>query len=466
MASLFNQVPSVSAVFALYTSLSALTLVLRNIFNEIVPKKLRDYVTAKFLDLFSSYFQSNFTFVIEQKWDYCGNTTFTAANVYLTTRLPGSSTGKILVGSNDLKNPAAEPNLGVPVNTKIVDEFEGIHLEWTLHYVESKNNSYEKKYFHLTCKKEFREKIMKDYFPHFAKSAAKIMRHRQDLYIYTYDREELSWESAIFDHHTTFETLAIEPELKTTMIEDLDSFAKGKDFFKRVGRAWKRGYLLYGPPGTGKSSMVAAIANHMKYNIYDLQIQSVRDDGELRKILTATKNRSILLIEDIDCGADSSHRRETSKEEDVKLQKNKKKRDLGISLSGLLNFVDGLWSSCGEERIIIFTTNHKEKLDPALLRPGRMDLHILMDYCTPFALKKLVVMYLEIDDHVLFDPIEKLVLEVSVTPAEVAQQLMASKNIDIAVNGLLEFMENKKVKKEENTKVEEKGEIKDAETKE
>ncbi|KAG7578715.1 P-loop containing nucleoside triphosphate hydrolase [Arabidopsis thaliana x Arabidopsis arenosa] len=460
MASLFNQVPSVSAVFAIYTSFSAIMMIVRKIFNEIVPQKIRDYITVKFVDLFSSYFQSNFTFVIEHKWDFCENNTFRAAKVYLTTRLAGLSSGELLVGSSDIKNPTAEPNLGIPPNTKIVDEFEGIHLEWTLHFVETKSYPYEKKYFHLTCKKQFREKIMTDYFAYLAKSAEKIMRHRKNLYIYTYNQKDSSWQSAIFEHHTTFETLAIEPQLKTTMIDDLDAFSKGKDFFKSVGRAWKRGYLLYGPPGTGKSSMVAAIANHMNYNIYDLQIQSVSDDGELRKILTATKNRSILLIEDIDCGADASRRRQTKNEEDVELQKQKKKPDLGISLSGLLNFVDGLWSSCGEERIIIFTTNHKEKLDPALLRPGRMDVHILMDYCTPFVLKKL-----KIDDHVLFDPIEKLVIEVSVTPAEIAQQLMASKNSDIALKGLLEFLENKKMKKEEDTKVEEEGEIEDAETK-
>lgn len=137
-----------------------------------------------------------------------------------------------------------------------------------------------------------------------------------------------------------------------------------------------------------------------------------------------------------------------------------------ISLSGLLNFVDGLWSSCGEEKIIIFTTNHKEKLDPALLRPGRMDVHILMDNCTPFVFKKLAALYLKIDDHSLFDPVEKLVLEVSATPAEVTQQLMASKDSDIALKGLLEFLETKKMKKEDDTRAEEEGEIEDAETKE
>ncbi|VVB08431.1 unnamed protein product [Arabis nemorensis] len=472
MATLYSQVPSVSAVFSLYTSFSAITMLFRTILNEIVPKRVRDYVALKVVDFFSSYFQSNFTFVIEQRWEFVENQTFRAAEVYLPTRLAGLSTGKLLVGSSNLKNPAAEPKLGIPVNTKIIDEFQGIHLEWTLHSVETKKYLPEKRYFHLTCKKEFREKIMTDYFTYLAKSAEKIMSHRENLKIYTYNQDRSKWESAIFEHHTTFQTLAVEPDLKNRLIDDLDAFSKGKDFFKSVGRAWKRGYLLYGPPGTGKSSMVAAIANHMKYHIYDLQIQSVRDDGELREILTSTKNRSILLIEDIDCSADASRRRQTKKKEEAggdddgnEPQKRKKKFDVGISLSGLLNFVDGLWSSCGEEKIIIFTTNHKEKLDPALLRPGRMDVHILMDNCTPFVFKKLAAMYLKVDDHVLFDPVEKLVLEVSATPAEVTQQLMASKNSDIALKGLLEFLETKKMKKEEDSSVEEEGEIEDDETK-
>ena len=163
------------------------------------------------------------------------------------------------------------------------------------------------------------------------------MRHRENLQIFTYTKEDSDWESAIFEHHTTFETLAIEPDLKTTLIDDLDAFSKGKDFFRSVGRAWKRGYLLYGPPGTGKSSMVAAIANHMKYNIYDLQIQSVKDDGELREILTSTTNRSILLIEDIDCGSDASRKRHTKEkeEDDDESKKGKNKYEDGVSCYNL-----------------------------------------------------------------------------------------------------------------------------------
>lgn len=92
-------------------------------------------------------------------------------------------------------------------------------------------------------------------------------------------------------------------------MKDLDSFMERKEFFENVGRAWKRGYLLYGPPGTGKSSLIAAVANYMRYNVYDLQFQGVRNDYDLRRILTSTTNRSILLIEDIDCITTASHDR-------------------------------------------------------------------------------------------------------------------------------------------------------------
>ncbi|KAF8115452.1 hypothetical protein N665_0027s0066 [Sinapis alba] len=234
---------------------------------------------------------------------------------------------------------------------------------------------------------------MADYFAYVTESAEIIMRHRDNLQIFTYNKKVSDWKSAIFEYHTTFETLAIEPDLKKTLISDIDAFSKAKDFFKSVGRAWKCGYLFWRPPGTGKSVMVAAISNHMKYNIYDLQIQSIRDGGELHEILTCITNRSILLLKDMP-------------------NKRKKmmspKRERTSMKSGFLNFLDGLWSSCGEKKIIIFTTKHKEMLDLAFLRPGRMDVHILMDYFTMLVFNKLVSLYLKIDGHSLCDFIEKL----------------------------------------------------------
>ncbi|XP_010422424.1 PREDICTED: AAA-ATPase At1g43910-like isoform X1 [Camelina sativa] len=457
MASRFStKIPSLSAIFSIYTSLSAFTMLFKTILREIIPTKIRDFIVSKFKDYFSSYFNPNFTFIIEEKSDLVPNQIFRAAQVYLPTLLTRISTGSLLVSSRNLNNPIAKPKFGIPVKAKITDEFEGIPLEWTLHSEkDTDTNPFQKskqiRYFHLTCKKDFRDKIMSDYFSYIAKSSVKILAHRDNLKIYTYNSNRHEWQSAIFQHHTTFETLAMEPELKNTLIRDLDAFSSGKDFFKTVGRAWKRGYLLYGPPGTGKSSLVAAIANYMNFNVYDLQIQSVEDDEMLRQILTMTQNRSILLVEDLDCaGADA---RNEDKEDNENIQdmnkkkKKKKKKDpqvpWSVTLSGLLNFVDGLWSSCVEERIIIFTTNHKEKLDPALLRPGRMDVHILMDYCTPAVFKKLAALYLNIEEHFLVERIGNMLLEVKATPAEITEQLMVSKNPEVALKGIVEFLISK-----------------------
>lgn len=120
-----------------------------------------------------------------------------------------------------------------------------------------------------------------------------------------------------------------------------------------------------------------------------------------------------------------------------------------MTLSGFLNFVDGLWSSCGDERIIIFTTNHIEKLDPALLRPGRMDVHINMSYCTPCGFKLLADNYLGLKDHYLIQEIEDLIKIVQVTPAEVAEQLLKSDDNDSTLKGLIEFIYSKKNENEE-----------------
>ncbi|KDP25705.1 hypothetical protein JCGZ_24006 [Jatropha curcas] len=118
-----------------------------------------------------------------------------------------------------------------------------------------------------------------------------------------------------------------------------------------------------------------------------------------------------------------------------------------LTLSGILNFIDGLWSSCGDERIIVFTTNHKERLDPALLRPGRMDVHINMSYCSSKGFSLLASNYLGIHSkhHLLYGEIEGLIDNTNVTPAEVAEELMKSEDVDVALNGLVNFLKRKNI---------------------
>ncbi|KAJ4716555.1 AAA-ATPase [Melia azedarach] len=140
-----------------------------------------------------------------------------------------------------------------------------------------------------------------------------------------------------FTHPAIFDTLAMEAEQKKTIREDLERFVQRKHFYRRVGKAWKLGYLLYGPAGTGKSGLIAAMANYHIDCSLELQDPQKQSEGSQQAVKTSRQNK--------------------------------------VTLSGLLNFIDGLWSNCGYERIIVFTTNH-DRLEPALLRPGRMDVHI------------------------------------------------------------------------------------------
>ncbi|KAK8710394.1 hypothetical protein V6N13_145718 [Hibiscus sabdariffa] len=446
---MLKELPSLSTLLSAYASISAMAMLIRTILNEMVPERMRNYIASKIYDLTAAYFSSEFTFVIEDRWHAGDNQMFRAAEVYLPTII-GPTSDSILVGFDESSDPMEPPKRGIPVDCKITDDFQGMHLKWTLSSIETKKIFLpNKRFFNLTCKKSERERVEQRYFPYINKTAQAILSKSESLSIYTYNQDDSMWEPTVFKHPATFETLAMEPELKKFIMKDLDSFVERKEFFESVGRAWKRGYLLYGPPGTGKSSLVAAIANYMRYNVYDLQFQSVRSDSELRRILTSTTNRSILIIEDIDCSTKVSHdrtkgRENCEEEEDEDELIRQTGADPGVTLSGLLNFIDGLWSSCGNERIIIFTTNHKEKLDPALLRPGRIDVHIHMGYCTPAGFRKLAASYLGIKDDKLFGCIDDLIKSIQVTPAEVAQQLMMiSDEPRLALQGLIEFLNSK-----------------------
>uniref|UniRef100_A0A8R7RA26 ATPase AAA-type core domain-containing protein n=1 Tax=Triticum urartu TaxID=4572 RepID=A0A8R7RA26_TRIUA len=158
------------------------------------------------------------------------------------------------------------------------------------------------------------------------------------------------------------------------VINDLMAFQESKEYYAKIGKAWKRGYLLYGPPDTGKSTMIATMANFLDDGVYELKLTTVKNNCELRKLFIETTGKSIIVIEDIDRFVNLTGKRSKDKktasdkdsnnDDKPKVPVEPEKDDVTkVTLSGLLNFIDGLWSACGGEGIIIFSTNHKEKLD-------------------------------------------------------------------------------------------------------
>ncbi|GJN11607.1 hypothetical protein PR202_ga29808 [Eleusine coracana subsp. coracana] len=269
-----------------------------------------------------------------------------------------------------------------------------------------------------------------------------IFINQEDNRLYDAARSYLA--TRIDPHAATRHCLVVRGVVRLGLAPDVSPLRRGAHG-PGAGPAWKRGYLLYGPPGTGKSSLVAAMANQLRFDLYDLDLSEVLGNSYLQKLLSRISDKSILVIEDIDC-CFSAASRENDKDQtgggddgSSPAPGNMKQK---ITLSGLLNFIDGLWSTSGEERIVIFTTNYKDRLDPALLRAGRMDMHIYMGYCGWEAFKTLAKNYFLLDDHPLFQEIQDLLAEVEVTPATVSEMLLRSKDAGVALQGFVEFLQN------------------------
>lgn len=190
------------------------------------------------------------------------------------------------------------------------------------------------------------------------------------------------WQRCMSRPSRPFSTVILPDELKNQVIVDAGDYLDSatRRWYANRGIPYRRGYLLHGPPGTGKSSLSLALAGHFRMKIYIVSLSSVTSTEEnLASLFSDLPNNCIVLLEDIDT-AGLTHTREESapaptKEkpsDDSKKPANNSNANGQLSLSGLLNILDGV--AAQEGRLLIMTTNHIEKLDKALIRPGRVDM--------------------------------------------------------------------------------------------
>ncbi|KIO28444.1 hypothetical protein M407DRAFT_22340 [Tulasnella calospora MUT 4182] len=206
---------------------------------------------------------------------------------------------------------------------------------------------------------------------YWSKSSRRVTVHMYESY--------RDWSTTITKQIRPMDSLILPHGMTDLMIGDLRDFMDNKDWYAAAGIPWRRGVLLWGPPGTGKSTTVHAIAGELQLEIYCVPLSSGDiDDGSLQRLVAATPPSCILLLEDIDCGFRSRDNEGDDDDDDADKPFNPYRIDTKkrVTLSGLLNVLDSVSSE--EGRIVIATTNHIDKLDPALLRPGRMDL--LVEY--------------------------------------------------------------------------------------
>ncbi|KAI9822677.1 MAG: hypothetical protein M1827_000396 [Pycnora praestabilis] len=210
------------------------------------------------------------------------------------------------------------------------------------------------------------------------------------------------------------ETVVLDHAQKDSVLHDINEYLHPSTprWYANRGIPYRRGYLFHGPPGTGKTSLSFAIAGIFGLDIYVISLlEPTLSEEDLGQLFNGLPRRCVVLLEDIDSAglmrkdlnSDENQEKLTStangpqwgivevaramklaNENDEKNGKNK-----GISLSGLLNAIDGVASH--EGRVLVMTTNHPEKLDDALIRPGRVDMQVQFGLATRGQIEELFV---------------------------------------------------------------------------
>ncbi|KAF8695643.1 P-loop containing nucleoside triphosphate hydrolase protein, partial [Rhizoctonia solani] len=228
--------------------------------------------------------------------------------------------------------------------------------------------------FSRTALHELIEKAAQE---HRARDLAEIQIHIGDQYG--------NWRRLSSKPHRDFGSVVLEPEVKRQLLEDANEFLGNERWYADRGIPYRRGYLLYGTPGSGKSSSIHALASELRLDIYivPLSLKTI-DDSVLADLISNTPDRCILLYEDIDAAFID---RSTAPPVQATNHRGESVEKSGVTLSGLLNTIDGVQAQ--EGRLLFATTNHPERLDPALSRPGRMDVKIEYSHATRWQAEQL-----------------------------------------------------------------------------
>lgn len=227
---------------------------------------------------------------------------------------------------------------------------------------EAKNGNGTREY--ITIRMLGRKRVALERFLAKADDCRKDTRIRINAYTGGY------WSTVARTTPRAMSTVILPKNQKDKIVNDLKWFIDNKQWYQDRGIPYHRGYLFDGKPGCGKTSIISALAGELKRDVCSLSLSALKSDRDLMEAICEADENSIIALEDIDCASNTTRSREEKDDDEAG----------GVTLAGLLNILDGVITPDG--RIFIMTTNYPERLDAALIRPGRVDVHETFDYLT------------------------------------------------------------------------------------
>jgi len=221
------------------------------------------------------------------------------------------------------------------------------------------------------------------------------------------------------------DSVILEQGLKDKVVQDVHSFLNNSQWYRDLGIPYRRGYLFYGFPGSGKTSFIYALAGELAMNICIVNLSNGDlDDNQLNSLLNNAPSRSILLIEDVDAAF---------------VQRSADGQMNAITFSGLLNALDGV--AAQEGRLLFMTTNKVEALDPALIRPGRVDMQCYFGLASKFQVGELFQRFYHGASADLVARFQDRIPEQTVTMAELQNYLLSHRDSpESAINDAEQFL--------------------------